>query len=300
VTQTLTALAERNESLAEKYNAAQMEVDADARRYEQAHAESQREFQRYSAVRTSLRTTVAALYRQRTMSTAAAMFTSDSGVSFLQTVDALESVSKAHKERLAVVDAAYQRFAAAEARAKTALTTATKRRDALNRQRQAVAIEQQKSLDLLDTLTAAERAQFFEGPASFSGNPLGLRPGATGSNPGGNLAVRAALSQLGKPYIWATAGPRTFDCSGLTLFAWAKAGVPLPHLASAQFRIGRHVEPRDLQPGDLVFFYPTIEHVGMYIGNGMMVHAPQTGDVVRIVPLNRFAKDFVGATRPNA
>jgi cell wall-associated NlpC family hydrolase len=102
---------------------------------------------------------------------------------------------------------------------------------------------------------------------------------------GAQVAVDTALAQLGDPYVWAGAGPNTFDCSGLTQFAYAAAGVYLPHSSSMQSGIGVPVEIADLRPGDLVFFYSPVSHVGMYIGNGQMVHAGSSGDVVKVVDL---------------
>jgi len=96
--------------------------------------------------------------------------------------------------------------------------------------------------------------------------------------------LRYACAQLGDPYVWAAAGPSTFDCSGLTLRAWEAAGVSLPHNADAQSHYGSRVQPTEaaLQPGDLVFFHSPISHVGIYIGRGLMIHAPHTGTVVKI------------------
>ena len=97
------------------------------------------------------------------------------------------------------------------------------------------------------------------------------------------VAVDTALAQQGKPYVWAGAGPDVYDCSGLTQFAYAAAGIALPHSSRTQSEIGTPVARADLQPGDLVFFYSPVGHVGMYIGNGLMVHAPTSGSVVQIV-----------------
>ncbi|MFF4772037.1 C40 family peptidase [Microtetraspora fusca] len=125
---------------------------------------------------------------------------------------------------------------------------------------------------------------------------------AEAGGPGG-VAANWALQQLGKPYVWAAAGPSSFDCSGLTMRAWERAGIDLDHWTGTQWQSGPHVSIDQLQPGDLVFFGHvsqdpgSIHHVGLYIGRGMMVHAPQTGDVVRIAPIWR--PDLVGATRPS-
>jgi peptidoglycan DL-endopeptidase CwlO len=121
-------------------------------------------------------------------------------------------------------------------------------------------------------------------------------PGPVKSNGGGGTttpvgspssgaagAVDAARSQLGVPYVWAGASPGGFDCSGLTMWAWAHGGKSLPHSAAGQYAMSQHIPLSDLQPGDLVFFSEggTIGHVGIYTGGGMMIHAPHTGDVVK-------------------
>jgi cell wall-associated NlpC family hydrolase len=98
-------------------------------------------------------------------------------------------------------------------------------------------------------------------------------------------AVDTALAQLGKPYVWAGAGPNVYDCSGLTQYAYRAAGVHLPHSSRIQSGLGAPVGAANLQPGDLLFFYSPVSHVGMYIGNGQMVHAPTSGDVVKVVDL---------------
>jgi cell wall-associated NlpC family hydrolase len=117
-------------------------------------------------------------------------------------------------------------------------------------------------------------------------------------------AVAVALDQLGSPYVWGANGPGSFDCSGLTSFAYAAAGITIPRVSRAQFAVyaGRPVDPLQLVPGDLVFFADTsgnpatIHHVGMYIGRGLMVEAPHTGAVVRTSPIWR--SGYAGAVRP--
>ncbi|WP_231482830.1 C40 family peptidase [Nocardioides sp. URHA0020] len=109
-------------------------------------------------------------------------------------------------------------------------------------------------------------------------------------------AVKYALAQVGKAYVFGAAGPGAFDCSGLTMRAWGAAGVGLPHSSSAQYNTGTRVAEGDLQPGDLVFYYSPISHVGMYIGNGMIVNAENPGAGVRVTSLH--AMPYVGAVRP--
>ncbi|MBL8929094.1 MAG: C40 family peptidase [Kineosporiaceae bacterium] len=95
------------------------------------------------------------------------------------------------------------------------------------------------------------------------------------------IAIDHACDQLGKPYRWGGSGPGSYDCSGLTMAAWSKAGVSLPHNAAMQAREGTTVSQANLQPGDLLFFN-NYNHTGIYLGKGLMIHAPQTGDVIKI------------------
>ena len=105
-----------------------------------------------------------------------------------------------------------------------------------------------------------------------------------------------ALAQVGEPYVYGGAGPNSWDCSGLTMMAWKAAGVSLPHGAKAQYGSTPHISKSELQPGDLVFFYNPIHHVGIYAGNDKVVHAPKPGDVVSVDPLGYMP--FAGASRP--
>ena len=126
-------------------------------------------------------------------------------------------------------------------------------------------------------------------------------PGTSFSNPappvgrGAATAVAAAETRLGDPYVWGAAGPGTFDCSGLVMWAWAHAGVNLPHFSGAQYSSTQHISMSQLQPGDLVFPSDPGQHVAMYIGGGQIIESPHTGAVVHIVPLSSW---FVLASRP--
>ncbi len=163
-----------------------------------------------------------------------------------------------------------------------------------------------KAQSMLSQLTESERAQLGAqraGAERTSLSDLGVKVPSSGrltcgdvpiSIPAGKAgkAVSYACAQIGAPYQWGGDGPKTFDCSGLTMMAWRAGGVSLPHLASDQAQEGTRVSRSQLQAGDLVFFHSPITHVAMYIGNGLMLHAPQTGDVVKIVPLR---SDMVAA-----
>jgi cell wall-associated NlpC family hydrolase len=131
----------------------------------------------------------------------------------------------------------------------------------------------------------AARSRGFEGP-TYNGPASGRAA----------VAVQEAYRKLGSPYQWGAAGPNEFDCSGLTMWVWGKAGVSLPHSSQSQYSSGRHVSRADLRPGDLVFFGSPIHHVGIYIGGGQMISAPHSGDVVKVQ--DAFRSDYAGAARP--
>jgi cell wall-associated NlpC family hydrolase len=140
-------------------------------------------------------------------------------------------------------------------------------------------------------------------PAAASAAPDRSGDGAKPASPAamlpttGDKAVRIALRYLGTPYRWGGASPAGFDCSGFVMYVFSKVGISLPHNAAAQYGVGSPVSRSDLQPGDLVFF-DGLGHVGIYIGGNEFVHAPHTGDVVRVSSMSGwYASSYVGARR---
>ena len=116
-----------------------------------------------------------------------------------------------------------------------------------------------------------------------------------GGNSVGAIALRYALTRRGDPYEWGAAGPNAFDCSGLVMWAYAQEGIYLPHYTGSQWNMGEHISRSQLEPGDLVFFFPDISHVGLYIGDGLMVDAPTYGQPVQVQPV--MWNVYVGAVR---
>jgi peptidoglycan DL-endopeptidase CwlO len=114
----------------------------------------------------------------------------------------------------------------------------------------------------------------------------------------GSQAAKKACSLIGKPYIWGAAGPAGYDCSGLTLAAWASVGVTLGHYTGWQWNEGAPVSRANLRPGDLVFWFSDLHHMGIYVGGGWVVHAPHTGDQVRMVQLGGPGLPIAGFRRP--
>ena len=148
----------------------------------------------------------------------------------------------------------------------------------------------------------ATTATVTPGAAGAHGLPAGYTIPA-GTSPAGRLAVTFALAQLGKPYVWGGNGPAAYDCSGLTQQAWIRAGVPVGRVVSQQLLDGIPTSLASLRPGDLVMIPGALGtmarpgHVGMYLGEGLIVHAPRTGDVVRVVALRPFISDGLAGLR---
>ncbi|MGC8627942.1 MAG: NlpC/P60 family protein [Acidimicrobiales bacterium] len=193
---------------------------------------------------------------------------------------------RAAEARLAAEQAALARAAAQAAAAARAQAAAAARQ----RQEQAAAAARAQAVHAqavqvpVTTATTATTAPASAAPSS--------PPPASSS--AAAIAVAAAESRVGDPYVWGAAGPDAFDCSGLVMWAWAQAGVSLPHYSGAQYADTTPIPMSDLQPGDLVFPADPGQHVAMYVGNGEIVQAPYTGADVQIVPLTSF---FVLATR---
>jgi NlpC/P60 family protein len=141
--------------------------------------------------------------------------------------------------------------------------------------------------------------------ASMTGVPSFVTPDIPTNTLGGQ-AVAIAYRFIGIPYVWAGASPSGFDCSGLTMYVWGQLGIRLGHYTGFQYYQGRRVPRDQLEPGDLVFFHANSagvpQHEGMYVGNGSFIHAPHTGDVVKISSLfeTAYALSYMGAVRPYA
>jgi cell wall-associated NlpC family hydrolase len=156
-----------------------------------------------------------------------------------------------------------------------------------------IARELSAAKGLLDKLKTAQRNRLLE---VSRGSTVRVSTASVPASGRAAVAVHFAMAQIGKPYVYGAAGPSAYDCSGLTMAAWGSAGVGLPHSSSAQYGSGTHISPSQLQPGDLVFYYSPISHVGMYIGNGMIVNAENPSAGIRVAPL--YSMPFVGAVRP--
>ena len=280
------------EALTEQWHAARDDVTA--RRAELAALRAAVEPARAAAdaargdeerYRTQVDSVALSTFESGRLDTLNALLASGSPQDYLDQMSALEMISSDQAASLDALTTVVERTRraqddadAAAGRARTAADDAARaERDVAARKKDADRLVDEAEA-LLRRLTPRERVERIgpkvEAPAPPSGSGAGAR------------ALRVAAGQLGKSYQWGATGPKTFDCSGLTSFAFRQAGITLPRSSSQQARVGRAVAFDDLQPGDLVFFYNPISHVGIYAGDGKMIGAPQTGDVVRYQTVN--------------
>jgi len=146
--------------------------------------------------------------------------------------------------------------------------------------------EQKRQADLAAARARRTVASYSSTPSSSSKQPVGVYTPSPTSSVGAGV-VQAAMSRLGRPYVWGAAGPDAFDCSGLVVWSFAQVGISLPHYSYDLMSGGAAVSASDLQPGDLVFFYGG-SHVGIYIGGGQFIHAPHAGTVVQVTSLSEY------------
>ncbi|TMR30631.1 NlpC/P60 family protein [Nonomuraea zeae] len=192
-------------------------------------------------------------------------------------------------EKLAAFDRENRGLKTERDKAEEALESADEEREGVEKERSEI-----------EKLIAEQKKLLKKLGAYNPGNPNSVGIKYTGPASGNAASVlRFAFAQVGKPYIYGGTGPRGYDCSGLTQASWRAAGVSLPRTTWQQWAWGanRKVSLSDLQPGDLIFS-EGLGHVSIYAGNGQIVHAPQTGDVVKVVKLSSYGRRIVGAIRP--
>jgi peptidoglycan DL-endopeptidase CwlO len=224
-----------------------------------------------------------------------ALLASDSPQDFLDQMSALEVLSSDYRTSLGELTAVVDRTSAAEAdadsavqRANDAVTQATQAEQDVKTRKDAAEKRIDDVMKLLRQLTPEQRRQN-EGPTvDAPATPI------TGTGAGAK-ALQVAMTKLGDPYQYGATGPGRFDCSGLVYYSFKQVGVTLPRASRQQSAVGSPVSFNDLQVGDLLFFYQPVSHVGIYVGDGKMINAPSTGDVVKYANINR--SNFTTARR---
>ena len=224
-----------------------------------------------------------------------ALVLSDSPSDFLDQMTTLESFTADQKAVLDQAEALTATTQRAEGAASAAVATAQQATAAartafqqIDVRKQAADVRISQAEKLLDKLSPSERRARTVG--------VGLPIGVTLGGGKGAQALKMAMTRMDSPYVWGATGSKTFDCSGLVYWAFKKVGITMPRSSAAQSEVGRPVSRANLQPGDLVFFYSPVSHVGIYAGDGKVLNAVQTGDVVRYSDLSKM-HDYAGARR---
>ncbi|MGP4003702.1 NlpC/P60 family protein [Streptomyces sp. 8N706] len=291
------------EEATEKFNGAEERAERAQRALDRLRGEAVRRTERINAARNALGSLATAQYRSGGIDPALQLALSSSPDEYLERASIVDRAGS--RQAVAVAGIRRQLRGIEQVRGRAAERLAELRRSQaeLRKQRSTVREKLDAAERLLARLTAEQRAAVLR----QDGHPTGGTPHADRGAPRGSAGLRApnqraaqavafAYGALGKPYVWGATGPGGFDCSGLTLAAWRSAGVSLPRTSYSQINAGRRVPRSALAPGDLVFFYSGISHVGLYVGNGRMIHAPRPGTPVRVAPIDQMP--FAGATRP--
>jgi peptidoglycan DL-endopeptidase CwlO len=248
-----------------------------------------------------------AQFQNRSLDTAAQLFVTSDTDRFLSQISTVQKVSENQNSLLQDFQQAQANLAALEFSAETDLATLAEKEKQLKALSDASDKKIAQAKKVLAKLTATQRRQISDAEKrnnetaranaerAATSSRGSTRSSATGSGRGAD-ALAYAKAQLGEPYVRNGDGPSSWDCSGLTMAAWGSVGVSLPHSSGQQYSYGRAVDKSDLQPGDLVFFYSDISHVGLYAGNGQVIHAPRPGKYVEYIKMSYMP--YAGARRP--
>ncbi|MFJ8975880.1 NlpC/P60 family protein [Streptomyces sp. NPDC102282] len=285
----------------EKYNGAKEEAAASEKALDALRDEAARRTERLNTARDALGSYATAQYRSAGIDPAVRLALSSDPDQYLERASYEDRAGDRQASAISGVRRQIGDIAQLRARAEDELTVLASRRADLRKHKDEVRTKLAGARKLLATLTAEQRAGYersadaAHGGSSTRADRSAPRGSVAAPNARAAQAVGFAYGALGKPYVWGATGPSSFDCSGLTMAAWRAAGVSLPRTTYTQINAGQRVSRSELAPGDLVFFYPGVTHVGLYIGGGQMIHAPRPGAPVRIAPISEMP--FAGATR---
>ena len=316
----VAAKAHELEVVTEQFNDARVQLEAAQAEAEEAAAQVAGAEAEVSTARDKVREVARTAFTGERLSTLQAMLSSDSADELLDRVGTLDTIADHNNDVLAAAQEATEAADAVKADADQAAADAQALVDEVASQQAALddqVAEYQAEYDRLsaeekaaaEAAAAAAAAEAAErsAPVASRDERSGTTSSSSSAPSAGSAAVAApapvvagsgaaatavsvAMAQIGKPYVWAAAGPNSFDCSGLVQYAYAAAGISLPHSSRSQATSGQAVSRSQLQPGDVIAFYSPVSHVGIYIGNGQMVHAPTSGDVVKVVSI-----DYMGS-----
>ncbi|MEU9009897.1 NlpC/P60 family protein [Streptomyces sp. NPDC048479] len=296
-------LYQEAEAATEKYNEAKEQTGRARESLDALRDEAGRRTERLNTSRNALGSIATAQYRAGGIDPGLQLALTSDPDQYLERAALAERVGERHADAITGVHQQLVEIARLKARADERMRALEARQTELAKHKSTVREKLAAAERLLTRMTAEQRAAY---NSAYGGTGGAADARADRSAvPRGSLrapnsraahAVAYAYGALGKPYVWGATGPGSYDCSGLTQAAWRSAGVSLPRTTYTQINTGERVSLSQLAPGDLVFFYSGISHVGLYIGGGQMIHAPRPGAPVRIAPIDQMP--FAGAARP--
>ncbi|MFF8025868.1 NlpC/P60 family protein [Streptomyces sp. NPDC007896] len=303
-------LYEEAEVATQKYDGAKDKAAKAEQRLNALRDEAARKEDRLNDARDALGSIAAAQYRSGGLDPALQLALSDNPDQYLEGAAFAERAGSRQAEAVARVRKQLREIEQLRGAAHVELASLKSRQAELKRAKKTITGKLDTARQLLSRLTDEQRAQLGDLGAAGGTGSAGQRASRSAardlgpvSSPGSVAApnsraaeaVAYAYGKLGSPYVWGATGPDAFDCSGLAQAAYRAAGISLPRTTYAQINAGRRVSRSELLPGDLVFFYSGISHVGIYVGNGQMIHAPNPSAPVRLAPVDEMP--FAGATR---
>ncbi|MET8138040.1 MULTISPECIES: NlpC/P60 family protein [unclassified Streptomyces] len=272
------------EKATEAYDKADERGDALRKQIGTAQDEIARQQERVNTMRDALGSLAGAQYRSGGLDPSLALLFSDNPDDYLDKASALDRIGTRQAGELKDLQQALRGLAQEREEADGKLAELERSREAVAGNKRVIEGKLAKARQLLDSLPYADRAAYGRASRSARAGLPGLGD-AVPSSSRAAVAVAAARSALGRPYVWGANGPGGFDCSGLMQWSYAHAGVGLPRTSQAQRYAGRQIPLSQAQPGDLVTYRSDASHVGMYVGNGQVIHAPYPGAPVRYDPV---------------
>jgi cell wall-associated NlpC family hydrolase len=300
VKERVDELHEEATVITEEYNGAKEREDALKEETEKLQSSVARGQKELNEMRNSLGSIASAQYRNGGMAPSMQLFLSADPDGYLDQASTLDQVTGKQAEALRTIEAKQRSLAQQRAEATSKLESLEETRKEIKKTKESIQGKLSEAQSLLNRLTEAERAALEAEEAAAAARAADAAERASRTEPRTDdvvpdagsgssramAALGAAQSKLGVPYVYGSAGPSTFDCSGLTSWAYAQAGIALPRTSQSQANAGTRVTQAQLQPGDLVFYYSGLSHVGMYVGNGQIIHAPRTGSTVSYIGVN--------------
>lgn len=307
VQQRVDALYEEAEAATERAHTINLDVEEAQQRLARLRADIAEKERTFEALREVLAHAASDMYATGGIDPSMQMMLASDPDDFLLQAQSLDQVLRSQDADLRRAEIAQLALEQDKTRADQEIVRLRDLQAEAQKERDSANAKLAEAQELLSRLERAERERLADLQAERSADAAAesranvpSTPTVSSSGSGrGSTAAAYAAAQAGKPYVFGAAGPSSFDCSGLTMAAWSQAGVALPHAASGQYAATSRVDSGSLIPGDLVFFYSDLHHVGMYIGGGMFVHAANPTDGVVIEPLfsSYWQSVYMGAGR---